>query len=145
MNLMLLMKRGRKRRVMRGEERAESDWANVSGQLLLRGVEIVLDLFKLLLEVEDVANTAIDWITEPGLSLVGQRVDSVFSLWRTELVEQLGDIARPEDTVHVSKLLRLVWREVRGEDATLRALPPQEFAGSARRVGRRHPQPTFRK
>jgi len=48
-------------------------------------------------------------------------------------LEQLADIAGPEDLVHVGELVRLPGREVGREDAACRAPAPQQLARRARR------------
>ena len=52
-------------------------------------------------------------------------------------LEQLADIAGPEDLVHVGELVRLPGREVGREDAAGRAPAPQQLARRARRRGGR--------
>lgn len=125
-----------------GKEWAEGGGANVGGELLFSIVEVVLDLLELVLEEGDVANTAINGVAQPRLGFVSKGIDGIFSLRRRELVQELGDVARSEDPVHVGELLRLVRWEVGRKDASLRALAPQELARRARRVRRRHRLPS---
>ena len=61
-------------------------------------------------------------------------VDRRRAVLRVQLVQYLGNVARPEDLVRVRKLERLVRREVRREYAFRCALPPQEFACTTRRA-----------
>lgn len=121
-----------------GEELAEGCGADVRGELLFGIVEIVLHLLQLVLEEGDVANATVNRVAKPRLGLVSKRIDGIFSLRRRELVQELGDVARPEDPVHVGELLWLVRREVGREDASLGALAPQELARGTWRVRRCH-------
>lgn len=124
--------------VMGREEGAEGGGADEGGELPLGGLEVVLDLVDLVLEERDVAHAAVDGVSEPGLGLVREGVDGVLALRGGELVEELRHVARAEHAVHVGEFRRLVGGEVGREHAALRALAPQELAGGARRVGRRH-------
>lgn len=123
------------RHVIRGLKNREHGLrAHVSGQLLSGIVEIKLNLLQPLLEDGNEPHAAVDGVAEPGLGLVGQRVDGVFPLRGAQLVENLGDIASAEHLVDVGKFLGLVRWEVRREHALLGALPPEKFAGCARRI-----------
>lgn len=116
----------------------------VLGQLGLGASEVHLQLAKLVLEDGNDADAAVNWVAEAHLGLVGQGVDRILSLVGGKLVEKLGDVARPEDLVHVCEFLRLIGREVGREDAVGLALAPQELAsgaGGARRRRRRHRRP----
>ena len=55
-------------------------------------------------------------------------------LAREKDLQHLAHVAGAEDLVHDGKLVGIVRREEGGEDAVLGAPPPQEFAGSTRRI-----------
>lgn len=106
--------------------------AGVADEIGVGGVELSLKADDLALEDGDGADAAVDGVLHAGLRLVGQRVDGVFPLMREHLLQQLAHVARPEDLVHVTELLRLLRREIRREYALRQALPPQELARRAR-------------
>ena len=110
----------------------------VLGQLVAGAGELLLDETEAVLEDGDDADAAVDGVSEAHVGLVGERVDGVLALVGVELVEDLGHVAGAEDAVHAGELGRVVGREVGREDASLRALAPQQLARGARRVRRRH-------
>ena len=93
--------------------------------------EVDLELTELVLEDGDDTDAAVDGVAETHVGLVGKGIDGVLSLVRAQLVEELGDVAGPEDLVDVRELLRLVRGKVRGEDAVRLALPAEELARRA--------------
>ena len=107
----------------------------VSDEVGVGGVELLLEAEDLALEDGDGADAAVDGVLGAGLGLVGEGVHGVLALVRLDLVQELAHVAGAEDLVHVRELLRLLRREVRREDAVRHALPPQELARRARRVG----------
>lgn len=80
------------------------------------------------------ADATVDGVAEPGVGLVGQRIDGVLALGGVEFVEDFGHVAGAEHLVDVGEFLRLVWREVGCEYAFLGAFSTEELAGRARGV-----------
>ena len=108
--------------------------SDIRCKLLLGIVELALDLPKSVLEYRDETHTTVDWVPEPSLGFISQRLDRVVSLRCAELVENLGDIACAKNPVDVKKPLRIIRWEVGCEHAFLRAFSPQKLARSARRI-----------
>ena len=80
-------------------------------------------------------DAAVDGVLDARLRLEDQRSHGVPPLSWRQLQQELAHVARPEDLVHVRKLLRVVGREVWCEHAFGRAFPAQELASRARRRG----------
>jgi hypothetical protein len=110
----------------------------VLGELVLGAGEVLLELAEVVLEDGDDADAAVDGVAEAHVGLVGERVHGVLALEGVELVQQLGHVARAEDTVHVHELLRVVRREVGREHAVRLALAAEELARRARRTRAAH-------
>lgn len=108
--------------------------ASVTHQVCVGGIELLLKLKNLPLKNRDGTNAAVDGVLEASLGFVGEGVHRIFSLVRHDLVQQLANVAGSEDFVHVGELRGLLGREIRGENASGEAFPPQEFAGCAWRV-----------
>lgn len=86
------------------------------------------DLF---LESKDVGNAAVDRVPDASQCLVRDGDGSVCPGVKREVVQKLGDVARPEDLVDCSKVTgSLVIAEVRSKHTLTGALPPQELACS---------------
>jgi len=100
-------------------------------QLIARAGKLLLDLAKAMLEDGDDADAPIDGVAEPHVRLIGERVHGVLALVGVQLVEDLGDVAGAEDTVHVHELLRVVRREIGREHAVRLALASEELARRA--------------
>lgn len=87
----------------------------------------------MLLECEDVGDAAVNRVLEASLRLVGDGERSLRAIGSREVSEELGGIARTKDLMDGCKVCcPLLMAEVGGENAALHALPPQEFAGTAR-------------
>lgn len=107
-------------------------------ELLARGVDLCADLLDLALEDQDVRDAAVDGVSDARVRLVRERVGGVPAQGLRYVVEDLGGVAGAEDFVHAGELGGVVRREVRREDAHLRALAAQQLARRARRDRRRH-------
>lgn len=94
----------------------------------------------LLLQSNNGGDATVDRVGEPSLSLVGNGDDGIVAAVGRDVQQELGHIAGTEHLVNRGEPGRaLVRPEVRGEYAPADALPPQEFACAAWRVGRRGP------
>lgn len=114
-------------------------WDFITGiayQISIRGIKFLLEPMDLSLEERDSTYTAINRISNSCLSFIGKGVDSILSLVREKVVEKLCHIACTKDLVNIHKFLRLLWWEVRCEDATWHTFPPQKLAGSTWRIVR---------
>lgn len=97
--------------------------------------KVLLELDHLPLQKRDVADAAKDRVSESCLGFIGEWVDCIASEFEGDLVEDLGDVARAKNLVHVGELLGLIGSEIRREGAVWGAPSLEEFAGSTRRGG----------
>lgn len=89
----------------------------------------------LLLEGEDVGDTAIDGILKPSLGLIRNGDSSLTALSEWKTSEKLRDIAGPKDLVNGSKMGgTLFMAEIRCKNTPSDTFPSQEFAGSTWRT-----------
>lgn len=106
----------------------------VLDEISIRRVQLLLEPDDLPLEHWYRPHAPINRVFEPRLSLIGEGIDSVLSLVREDLIEELAHVASPEYLVDIGELLGLLGREVGRKDAIRQALSPQELASSARRA-----------
>lgn len=96
---------------------------SVSGQVGPGEFKVVLELHHAAVEEGNWAEAAVDRVTEAGLSLVGEGVDGVFTVFLRDLAEDLADVAGPKYLMDLGKLLGLVGPEV-GREYAAWAAPP---------------------
>lgn len=83
------------------------------------------------------ANTSVDGVTEPGLSLIGNCEDGLAPVVLGHMKQEFGRVAGPEHLVYGGEPGRTVLiAEVGSKDAVGGALAPQELACAAGGGGR---------
>lgn len=108
----------------------------VLGELRFGTAEIHLELAELVLEDRDDAHAAVNWVSEPHVSLISQGVDGVFALVWVQFVEKLRHVAGTKHFVHVGKLLGLVRWEVWRKHTLRLTLSPEKLTCCTWRIGR---------
>lgn len=103
--------------------------------LLANSIFIIPILTYLLLKSEDVGNTTIHRIANPGLSFISNGHHSLAPLCEGHMHEQLRNIACSKDLVNGREARRPLLRaEVRSKDAIRGALASEELAGATGRT-----------
>lgn len=117
------------------------DWRTVSiplYRLSSERLQLCLQIDHLLLQRKYVCDTAIYWITEPGLRLVWHGDCSLAAVTCREMREDLWGIACPKDLMDGSKVCSpLLMGEVWGEYTAIDTLPAQKLARSTGNEWRR--------
>ncbi|KAH0464583.1 hypothetical protein IEQ34_007369 [Dendrobium chrysotoxum] len=92
-------------------------------QLLPSRQQLKLKPLQLILKHENDPHAAINWVLDAHLGFVDERFRRILALAGLQIVEDFSEVAGAEHSVHVYEFLRLVSREVRGEDAVGMAFP----------------------
>ncbi|KAK8629192.1 hypothetical protein V6N13_078044 [Hibiscus sabdariffa] len=101
------------------------------GELMQNQVELGLAVLDLTLKLLDDPITASDGIVGSCIGLEDDGVHGEVFTGRVKVVDDLGDVADPEQFMRIMELPLTIVREIRGEIAVRSALPASVFTGSA--------------